>query len=218
MKKKISVTILLALLSFTFLFSSCFGDYFSDSSQIEYVEPYLSTYSTDLVVGDILYLDWYYQYQDDDYAYLVSSTGAWDLFRFWSSDTSVISVGQHGKITAKAPGTATIYVNAKNSHSYYSGFSITYSVTEDIFLSRELAYMELEKSRLTLNIDRPSTGRAWASRSGARTWRSSSSRVGLTDTATPGWIWAARRCWAWPGASARGWTRSIPARAWACAR
>ena len=153
MKKKISVTILLALLSFTFLFSSCFGDYFSDSGQIKYVEPYLSTYSTDLVVGDILYLDWYYQYQDDDYAYLVSSTGAWDLFRFWSSDTSVISVGQHGKITAKAPGTATIYVNAKNSHSYYSGFSITYSVTEDIFLSRELAYMELEKSRLTLNID-----------------------------------------------------------------
>ena len=153
MKKKISVTILLALLSFTFLFSSCFGDYFSDSGQIEYVEPYLSTYSTDLVVGDILYLDWYYQYQDDDYAYLVSSTGAWDLFRFWSSDTSVISVGQHGKITAKAPGTATIYVNAKNSHSYYSGFSITYTVTEDIFLSRELAYMELEKSRLTLNID-----------------------------------------------------------------
>ena len=152
MKKNRSISSFITVFSFVFLFTSCFDDFLTDPLHIIYIEPKLPTSSTELYVGDILELDWYYQYLDEDYAYLVSETGDWDLFTIRSSNNSVISIGKNGKITALSEGSATIYVKVKNNYSYL-GFSLNFSVKEDIFYSHVISYIKLNKTKLTLNID-----------------------------------------------------------------
>jgi uncharacterized protein YjdB len=156
MKKNKFWGFFVALISLTVLFSSCidFDDLFVDpSGQIEYVIDNSYFTSDELLEGDVIYLDWYYQYANQDYGYLVSETGAWDLFRIISSDNSVLSVGQNGKITAVSAGTASISVNAKDSHSYYSGYTLTFTVIKDKFYSHKISYMKLEKTNITVYTD-----------------------------------------------------------------
>ncbi len=152
MKKNKSVSFFITLFSFVFLFTSCFDMFLTDPLHIVYIEPHLSSSSTELYVGDVLYLDWYYQYQDEEYAHLVSSTGDWDLFNIKSSNNSVISVGKNGKITALSEGSAKIYVSVINNYTY-SGFTLNFTVQEDLFYSRVISYIKLDKTKLTLNID-----------------------------------------------------------------